>query len=180
MKLNLLAIAFFLFTVISPVITKAQSTEAIQPAAASHTVYPRIAAYVGIIHPLVIADKNGTHTNFDGFYTVGMPTGINVWKTAKVGFSFEVVPFVRAENGISKMNNFLFHPGVLAALGKGFTFVGRAAFETGGRYGFTPIINKVVKKNKHSNYFVAIPVPVRFGNDKPASATVAFQFGLGF
>jgi hypothetical protein len=68
----------------------------------------------------------------------------------------------------------------LVTLGKGFTFIGRAAFETGGRYGFTPIINKVVRKNKHSNYFVAIPVPVRFGNDKPASATLAFQFGLGF
>ena len=34
----------------------------------------------------------------------------------------------------------------------GLTLVTRAAFETGGRYGFTPVLNKVVKKNKNSNY----------------------------
>ena len=142
--------------------------------------YPKIAGYVGIIHPIVTFSSEETHTNFDESYTVGMPTGINIWKTSKVGFSFELVPFVRAENGVSKMNNVLFHPGILAALGNGFTFVGRAAFETSGRYGFTPIINKVIRKNKHSNYFVALPFPLRFGNDKPATFTAAFQFGLGF
>ncbi|WP_207420707.1 hypothetical protein [Desertivirga brevis] len=176
MKSNFYFLILFLFASI----TASAQTPAPAATTPPTVTYPRIAGYVGIIHPLVTVDKSGTHTNFDGFYTVGMPTGINIWKTPKVGFSFEVVPFVRAENGMSKMSNFLFHPGVLAALGKGFTFVGRAAFETGGRYGFTPIINKVVKKNKHSNYFVAIPVPVRLGNDKPASATLAFQFGLGF
>ncbi len=151
-----------------------------QPTQAPVQVYPRIAAYVGIIHPIVTFDNNGTHTNFKDFYTVGMPTGINIWKSSKVGFSFEAVSFVRTENGVSKMNNFLFHPGVLAALGKGYTFIGRAAFETSGRFGFTPILNKVVKKNKHSNYFLALPFPVRFGNDRPVSFTAAFQFGLGF
>ncbi|WP_207536443.1 hypothetical protein [Desertivirga arenae] len=142
--------------------------------------FPKIAGYVGIIHPIVTFSSEGTHTNFDGSYTVGMPTGINIIKSSKVGFSFEVVPFVKSEKGVDKMSNFLFHPGVLAPLGHGFTFVGRAAFETSGRYGFTPIINKVVKKNKNSSIFVAVPVPVRFGNDKPTSATIAFQFGLGF
>lgn len=151
--------------------------QAMQPAV---HVYPRIAGYVGIIHPIVTFDSDGTHTNFKDFYTVGMPTGINIWKSSKIGFSFEAVPFVRTEDGTSKMSNFLFHPGVLAALGKGYTFIGRAAFETSGRFGFTPILNKVVKRNKHSNYFVAVPLPVRFGNDKPASFTAAFQFGLGF
>lgn len=148
--------------------------------AQNQQAYPKIAGYVGIIHPIVTFSSEGTHTNFDESYTVGMPTGINIWKSAKIGFSFEVVPFVRSEKGVDKANNFLFHPGVLAPLGKGFTFVGRAAFETSGRYGFTPILNQVVKKNKHSNIFVALPVPVRFGNNKPASATIAFQFGLGF
>ncbi|MFD2163973.1 hypothetical protein ACFSJU_16310 [Paradesertivirga mongoliensis] len=143
-------------------------------------IYPRMAGYVGIIHPIVTFDSDATHTNFKHSYTVGMPTGINIWKSPKVGFSFEAVPFVRTEDGVSKMSNFLFHPGILAALGKGYTFVGRAAFETSGRFGFTPILNKVVKRNKHSNYFVAVPLPVRFGNDKPASFTAAFQFGLGF
>jgi hypothetical protein len=68
----------------------------------------------------------------------------------------------------------------LVALGKGYTFAGRAAFETSGRYGITPVFNKVIKKNKNSSYYIAIPLPVRFGNDKPASFTIAFQFGIAF
>ena len=142
--------------------------------------YPRIAAYTGIVHPLVTFSKTETVTNFKNAYTVGFPVGINVWKSAKVGFSFEVVPFIKAENHVSKMNNFLFHPGILLGLGHGFTLAGRAAFETSGRYGFTPVFNKIAKRNKNSHYFVAIPLPVRFGNDKPASFAVGFQFGLGF
>lgn len=143
-------------------------------------VYPRMSGYVGIVHPLVNFSSDGTHTNFDESYTVGMPIGLNLWKTSKVGFSMEIVPFVRAEAGTSKMSNILIHPGVLLPIGHGYTFVGRAAFETSGRYGFTPIVNKVIKKNKHSNYFVALPLPVRFGNSKPSSFAIALQFGLGF
>ena len=78
------------------------------------------------------------------------------------------------------MNNLLFHPGVLVALGNGFTFAGRAAFETNGRYGFTPVFNKTVIKNETCSYFVAIPLQVRFGNDHPASFTAGFQFGIAF
>jgi hypothetical protein len=113
-------------------------------------------------------------------YVVGLPRGINLWKNAKVGFSMEFVPFLRFENGTSKMSNFLFHPGILLPIGNGFTFVGRAAFETSGRYGLTTEFNKVLKKNKHSNYFVAVPLPLRFGNNLPSSVGAAIQFGLGF
>ncbi len=143
-------------------------------------VYPRIAGHVGIVHPLITFDSDGTHKNFGSSYTVGMPIGVNIWKTAKVGFSFEVVPYIRGENGISRMSNLLIHPGIMAALGKGYTFVGRAAFETSGRYGFTPVLTKVIRKNKNSNYFAALPLPVRFGNGRPSSFTIAFQFGIGF
>ncbi|MDX2278866.1 MAG: hypothetical protein NW218_04730 [Saprospiraceae bacterium] len=146
----------------------------------SQTTYPKIAEYVGIIHPIVTLSGQEVTTNFKDNYVVGMPTGINLWKSPKIGFSMEFVPFIRAENGSSKMNNFLFHPGVLIALGKGYTFAGRAAFETSGRYGFTPVLNKVVVKNKNSGYFIAVPIPVRFGNDRPTSITIAFQFGIAF
>jgi hypothetical protein len=143
--------------------------------------YPKIAAYVGILHPLVTYPDNGKpHYNFDDVYTVGMPIGINIWKNSKVGFSVEFVPLIRAQNGSSKMNNFLFHPGALFALGNGFTLATRAAFETSGRYGFTPVLNKIVRKGKQVNYFVAIPVPARFGNDLPAALTVGLQFGIIF
>jgi hypothetical protein len=56
----------------------------------------------------------------------------------------------------------------------------RAAFETAGRYGFTPVFNTVVKRAKTTSYYVAIPVPVRFGNNQPATLTLAFQFGVAF
>lgn len=143
--------------------------------------YPRIMGYVGILHPLVtFTDGDQPHYNFDGAYVVGMPTGINIWKSSKIGFSMEFVPLIRAANGTSKMNNFLFHPGALFGLGKGFTLATRAAFETSGRYGFTPVLNKIVKKNTGSSYFIAVPVPARFGNDLPATLTIGFQFGIIF
>jgi hypothetical protein len=143
-------------------------------------VFPRMAGYVGILHPLVTYSGDGTTKNFEHSYTVGMPLGINIWKTSKVGFSLEIVPFIRAENGTSKTSNLLIHPGILYALGSGFTFAGRAAFETGGRYGFTPVLNKVVRKNKNSSYFVAVPLPVRFGNNHPAAASIGLQVGIAF
>jgi hypothetical protein len=144
------------------------------------TVYPKITGYVGIVHPIVTFSKNSPHYNFDGGYVGGLPTGINIWKSAHIGFSLEMVPYIRAENGTSKMSNFLFHPGILVALGQGWTFAGRAAFETSGRYGLTPVLNKIVKKNKNSSYFVAVPFPVRFGNELPATFTIGFQFGIAF
>ncbi|MHA4895209.1 hypothetical protein ACXZ1K_10675 [Pedobacter sp. PWIIR3] len=142
--------------------------------------YPKLAGYVGIVHPIVTFSSEGTHTNFKDSYTVGMPIGINIWKSAKIGFSSEIVPTIKAANSSSKVSNVLFHPGILVVLGSGFTFVGRAAFETSGRYGLTPVINKTVKKNKGSSYFVAIPLPVRFGNDQPSSFGIGFQFGIAF
>ncbi len=146
----------------------------------SQANYPKLTGYVGIVHPIVSLNSHGTTTNFTDYYIVGMPTGINIWKSAAIGFSMEFVPYVKAENGSSKMNNFLFHPGVLVALGKGYTFAGRAAFETSGRYGITPVLNKTVIKNKNSSYFIAFPFPIRFGNDQATSFTVAFQFGIAF
>jgi hypothetical protein len=143
-------------------------------------VYPRVAGYVGLLHPLVTVNRVETTTNFSDSYTVGLPTGINLWKSDRIGFSAEFVPIIRATPASSRVVNFLFHPGLLVGLGHGYTFVGRAAFETAGRYGFTPVLNKVVKRNKASTYFVAIPVPFRFGNDRPASVTLGFQFGIGF
>ena len=146
----------------------------------SQATYPKVVGYVGIVHPIVTNSKAGTDWNFGNHYVVGMPTGINLWKNSKVGFSMEFVPYIRSENGTSKMNNFLFHPGILLSMGKGWTFAGRAAFETSGRYGFTPVFNKVVKKFNGSSLFVAVPCPMRFGNDRPTTYTFAFQFGLVF
>jgi len=142
--------------------------------------YPKITGYVGILHPIATFSSAGTDLNFNGHYVVGMPTGINIWKSAKIGFSAEFVPLVRVENGISKMSNFMFHPGILMALGKGWIFAGRAAFETSGRYGLTPVLNKTLIKGKSSSMFAALPMPVRFGNERPATFSIGFQFGIAF
>lgn len=142
--------------------------------------YPRITGYTGIMHPIVTFGNEGAHFNFDGAYVGGLPTGINIWKNARTGFSFEIIPFIRAADGTSKMNNLLFHPGLLLSLGKGFTLANRLAFETSGRYGVTPVLNKVIKRYKDYNYYIAIPVPARFGNNQPSAIGIGFQLGIAF
>lgn len=146
----------------------------------SAQTYPKIAGYVGILHPIVTFSSGSTDFNFDNHYAVGMPTGINIWKSAKIGFSAEFVPTIKVENGTSKMSNFMFHPGVLFALSKGWTLAGRAAFETSGRYGITPVLNKAIIKGKSSSMFAALPLPLRFGNDRPTTFGIGFQFGIAF
>jgi hypothetical protein len=146
----------------------------------SQTTYPKITGYFGILHPIVTFSSEQTNLNFRDYYAVGFPTGINIWKNHKIGFSFEVVPNIRVQGNSDKVTNLLFHPGVLVALGNGYTFAGRAAFESGGRYGVTPVINKTIIKSENCSYFAAIPVPIRFGNDHPVSLTFGFQFGIAF
>ncbi|MBB5282583.1 hypothetical protein HNQ92_000704 [Rhabdobacter roseus] len=141
---------------------------------------PHMAGYASFLHPLVTFSKGTTTTNFSPAYVVGVPMGINLWKSTHFGFSFEITPFIRAENGMSRMSNILFHPGLLVSLGHGFTFVGRAAFETNGRYGFTPVLNKTVIHGQNINYFVGMPIPIRFGNNAPASLTIGLLTGITF
>lgn len=150
------------------------------PVLFSQTVYPKITGYFGIMHPVVTFSEHETNVNFRDYYVVGFPTGINIWKSEKIGFSFEIVPNIKDDQGTDKVTNLLFHPGVLVALGNGYTFAGRAAFETSGRYGVTPVFNKTIIKNKTCSYYAAIPLPVRFGNDHPTSFTIGFQFGIAF
>lgn len=95
---------------------------------------------------------------------------LNLWKTEKVGFSAEFVPFIRAESGQNRISNFLFHPGVLLRIPKGYVIALRAAFETLGRYDFTPVLSKTVLKKEQYGYFVALPLPLRFGNNHNAAS----------
>lgn len=148
--------------------------------AIGQTTYPKITGYFGILHPIVTISNDETNVNFRDYYAIGFPTGINIWKSQKIGFSFEIVPNIKAEDGTSKMSNLVVHPGVLVALGNGYTFAGRLAFETNGRYGITPVFNKTVIKNANSSYFVAVPLPIRFGNEHPTTFALGFQFGIAF
>ena len=142
--------------------------------------FPEIKGYTGIVHPLITFNSKEVVPNFRDYYIVGNPWGINIWKSKKVGISFEFTPFIKSDNKGTIVSNFLFHPGILYRLGKDYILIGRVAYETSGRYGITPILTKVYKRYENHNFFAAILLPVRFGNYHNASATLAFQFGIGF
>lgn len=142
--------------------------------------YPRAVGYISVVNPVVTIDEKSAVYNFTDGYTVGFPCGINVLKSDKIGFSFEVTPFIKFNDSSSKVSNVLFHPGIMFRYPKGFTLLTRFAFETSGRYGGTLVFNKIIYRTKMNNYFVAMPIPFRFGNNKPASLGVALQFGISF
>lgn len=158
---------------------QAQSTTE-QPAPVAEPVFPQVKGYVGLVHPLYTFSSDGNQPNFRDYYLVGNPWGINIWKSKKFGITFEFTPFVRSDSKNSRVSNVLFHPGVMYRLGHEFTLIGRLAYETSGRYGFTPILSKVVKRYDRSNVFVALLAPIRFGNAHAPAITPAFQFGVGF
>jgi hypothetical protein len=142
--------------------------------------FTKITGYIGILHPLVTISSEGTVVNFKNNYTVGIPFGINFWKTNTKAFAVEIIPNIKYENGVAKMYNVLFHPGIMFDIGKGYKFTARAAFETAGRYGFTPILTKTIYKAKNNSYYIALGLPARFGNDKPGSIGSALQIGTAF
>ncbi len=143
-------------------------------------VYPKIVGYASILHPIVSFDKNGGAFNFTDSYIVGIPVGINILKSDNIGFSFEMVPYIKVEDGKDKVSNFLFHPGFMFRYKHGFTFLTRVAFETSGRYGFTPIFNVLLIKGKDVNFLTALSAPFRFGADKLPSVGLGLQFGIAF
>jgi hypothetical protein len=143
-------------------------------------VYPKIVGYASALHPVITTDKTASTFNFTYNYTVAVPVGINILKSDKIGFSFEIAPFIKADKHSDKVVNLLFHPGIMFRFKHGFTFITRAAFETGGRYGFTPVFNKIVARGKNASYFLAVPLPVRFGNDHAPSVGGGFQVGINF
>jgi hypothetical protein len=140
----------------------------------------KITGFFGVLHPLVTLSSEETAVNFRDYYTVGFPFGVNFWKTSNTAFSIEIIPIIKSVNGSSKMNNVLFHPGLVFDVGNGFRISARAAFETAGRYGFTPVFTKTIYKAKSNSYFIALGLPVRFGNDIPGSIGSALQIGTAF
>jgi hypothetical protein len=148
-----------------------------QPAASP---YPIVRGYLSVVNPIVIFNKHGGTFNFSPSYTVGFPCGVNILKSNRFGFSFEVTPYLNFADSLSKVTNFLFHPGLMLRYAKGFTFIARLAFETLGRYGATAIFNKIVIRSKTNSYFIAVPVALRFGAHQPGSIGTGIQLGITF
>jgi hypothetical protein len=143
--------------------------------------YPKVVGYLSFILPLETL-QSGTFTpNFDHHVTsIGFPVGVNVLYSKSFGFSYEFTPTVKTSAGSSKMSNLLFDPGTMFRFDHGFTIITRLAFETSGRYGFTPVFNQVYARTKAVNYFVALSLPNRFGNAEAYSLGLNLQIGFTF
>ncbi|HEY9000503.1 MAG TPA: hypothetical protein VIM89_04070 [Mucilaginibacter sp.] len=150
------------------------------PSAATSKTYPSAVGYLSFIVPVVTIDKDATTWNFNGTTKIGFPVGVNVLYSDHFGFSYEFTPTITATSASSKMSNLLFDPGTMFRFEHGFTIITRLAFETAGRYGFTPVFNQVYARTKYVNYFIAGSLPVRFGNGAPASIGFNVQFGFTF
>jgi hypothetical protein len=143
--------------------------------------YPRAVGYLSFILPLETYSSGTFAPNFSNQTTsIGFPVGVNVLYSDKFGFSYEITPTVKTSGGSSKMSNLLFDPGTMFRFSHGFTIISRLAFETAGRYGFTPVFNQVYARTKDVNYFVALSLPARFGDSAPASLGLNLQIGFTF
>jgi hypothetical protein len=150
------------------------------PNTPAQKTYPRAVGYLSFIVPVVTFNKNATTFNFNGTTSIGFPVGINVLYSDKFGFSYEFTPTIKSTSTSSKMSNLLFDPGTMFRFEHGFTIITRLAFETSGRYGFTPVFNQVYARTKYVNYFIAGSLPARFGNGEVPSLGFNVQFGFTF
>ena len=143
--------------------------------------YPRTVGYLSFILPLTTLQSGNFTPNFDHHTTsIGFPVGVNVLYSDHFGFSYEFTPTIKASDGNSKMSNLLFDPGTMFRFDHGFTIITRAAFETSGRYGFTPVFNQIYARTKDVNYFVALSLPNRFGDNEAYSLGLNLQIGFIF
>jgi hypothetical protein len=145
--------------------------------------YPKTVGYFSFILPVVTINKDKTTNDFSSFkngFAIGFPVGVNILYSSRFGFSYEITPTIQTGAGSSKTSKILFDPGPMFRFDHGFTIITRLAFETSGRYGFTPVFNKIVARTKAVNYFLAASLPCRFGNSELPSIGGGLQFGFIF
>jgi len=143
--------------------------------------YPKVVGYLSFILPLETLQSGNFTPNFDHHTTsIGFPVGVNVLYSDHFGFSYELTPTVKASDGNSKVSNLLIDPGTMFRFDHGFTIITRLAFETEGRYGFTPVFNQIYARTKAANYFVALSLPNRFGDNEAYSLGLNLQIGFIF
>ncbi len=148
---------------------------------ASKPKYPRTVGYLSFILPLETLQGGNFTPNFDHHTTsIGFPVGVNVLYSDHFGFSYELTPTIKATDGNSKVSNLLIDPGTMFRFDHGFTIITRLAFETEGRYGFTPVFNQIYARTKAVNYFVALSLPNRFGDNEAYSLGLNLQIGFIF
>lgn len=146
---------------------------------------PKVVGYLSFIIPTVTYKAGNFEPNFKASTSIGFPIGINVLYSEHFGFSYEITPTIvstqLSNQGLnSKITNILFDPGPMFRFKNGFTLITRLAFETSGRFGFTPVFNQIYARTKYVNYFIAGSLPTRFGNSDRPSIGLNVQFGFIF
>lgn len=144
------------------------------------TAETKVSAYIGIVHPIYTIQEGKFSTNFTDFYQMGITTAVIIKKSQYYAYNLEFVGFVRSQNGTTKMNNLMLHPGVSFYLKKDWAITPRLGFETSGRFGPSLIISKTMfKPAGHPINFNLVNL-LRFGNDQGASFTNAINLTFGF
>jgi hypothetical protein len=142
--------------------------------------YPVIVAYTCFFLPIVSTNSKTTTWNFSSTFSIGFSTGINILYSDHFGFSFDLGPVITTTNGLSRVSNFIFDPGPIFRLKKGYSIITRLAFETAGRFGESTVLSKVFTPSKKTSLFTALGIPIRFGNNLPASIGATLFFGIAF
>src|SRR5882757_7245495 len=156
--------AILLFFVGSPIPAKAQAT---------------LGGHIGFVLPLVTR-ADGQTTNISDNFSIGFPVGITVKGKGRQAFDLELVPSI--QNSPRKVTVTV-HPGLLWALGKGYTAGMRVAFDVNSsQFGFTPLLNKSWPIKHEGSffkaYFVEAVLPVRFNRPTGGPSTNPVTFGI--
>ncbi len=147
---------------------------------AQGTSETKVSSYIGIVHPIYTIQKGKFTTNFKDYYQVGLTTAIIIKKSRNYAYNLEFVGFIRRENGISRMNNLMIHPGVSFYFKNDWALTPRMGFETNGRFGPTLVVSKTMfKPDGHPVNFNLVNL-LRFGNDTGPAFTNAINLTFGF
>lgn len=125
----------------------------------------KVGGHVGVVSPVIQFAADEVTTFADGL-GLGFPMGLTLGVKPGVDFDLEVVPFIQN----NEVSNVLLHPGVLMAITNGYTFGLRAAFETGGAYGVTALLNKGKRISSDVTLFAELVVPMRFFREEATFA----------
>ncbi len=143
-------------------------------------VYPKTVVYTSFFVPIVSTSSKTTTWNFSNSFTLGFATGINILYSDRFGFSYDVSPVITTTGGNSRVTNFIFDPGPIFRFKKGYLLITRIAFETAGRFGESTVFTKIFSPQKKNSLFVALGIPLRFGNNLPPSIGASLFFGIAF
>ena len=179
---TIILVSFFVQSSIAQTVTNITTKDSttIKVVTSEKAKYPKTVGYLSFILPLETLQGSKTTGNFGAATSIGFPVGINVLYSDHFGFSYEFTPTIKSTNSTSKTSNLLFDPGTMFRFDGGFTIITRLAFETEGRYGFTPVFNQIYARTKYVNYFVALSLPNRFGDGEAYSLGLNLQLGFIF